>query len=246
MRKYVILLIVLVSAVASAQSVNDYKYVIVPSRFELSKKQNPFGLSMLTKSLMEKYGFVAYLDTEIPGEIRDSNCDKLYADVIERNNISKTRMIIVLKDCSNKVLFASDEGMSREKDWQQGYTEAFRNAAKSFDKLNYHYNGTVAQVQNNIVKPANDKQTIKTETIAAPIRQQFGAPLLYAQPILNGYQLVDTTPKLVMTIYITGSKDLYIAEKEALKGMLRKSDGSWIFEYYIDGQLKTEFVNIKF
>lgn len=245
MRKYAFLLIVLVSAAVSAQSVNDYKYVIVPTRLELSKKTDPFGLSSLTKSLMEKYGFVAYLDTEIPAEIRDSNCDKLYADVIERNNLSKTRLTIELKDCNKKVLFASKEGMSRTKEWQQGYTEAFRDAAQSFDQLNYHYNGTVVQVERNTVRTTNDGQTIKTETIAAPT-QQTGAPLLYAQPILNGYQLVDTTPKLVMTIFITGSKDLFIAEKDTLKGMLRKSDGNWIFEYYVNGALKTETVNIKF
>lgn len=245
MRKYALLLIVLVSAAASAQSINDYKYVIVPTRLELSKKPNPFGLSALTKSLLEKYGFVAYLDTEIPADRRDSNCDKLYADVIERNNLSKTRLTIELRDCNKKVLFASKEGMSRTKDWQQGYTEAFRDAAKSFDSLDYHYNGNVAEVLQHTVRTTNDGQTIKTETIATPA-QQTGGSLLYAQPILNGYQLVDTTPKLVMTIYITGSKDLFIAEKEALKGMLRKSDAGWIFEYYVNGALKTETLNIKF
>ena len=248
MRKYCMILFLIVSGLSFAQSVNDFKYVLVPTKFEFSKKPNPYGLSMLTKSLLEKYGFVVYLDSDdIPMEIRNANCNKLFADVLSDNGLFKTRLTIVLKDCTNKVLFTTQEGSSKEKDLQLAYNLSFRQAAQSFEQLNYKYNGTVTSVSQETVRTTNNGTTIKTEII--PVTSQVIATdksTLFAQPIANGYQLVDATPKVVMKIFTTSSKDMYIAEKDQLKGILRNNNGSWVFEYYVDGNLKAESVNIKF
>lgn len=248
MKKYCLIFLLLVCGFSFAQSVNDYKYVLVPVKFDFSKKQNPYGVTNLTKSLLEKYGFVVYLENDdIPMDIRNANCNKLYADVNTDNGFLKTRVTIVLKDCTGKVLFSSEEGSSKEKNLQQAYTIAFRQAAQSFDQLNYKYNGTVMAVSQQTIRTTNDGTTVKTETV--PVSSQQIAndqPVLFAQPIANGYQLVDATPKVVMKIFTTSSKDMYIAEKDPFKGILRNSNGNWVFEYYVDGNLKTETVTIKF
>lgn len=249
MKKYLVLLLFLVTSAGFAQSVNDYQYVIVPSKFSFTKDENKFGLNQLTKAMLQKYGFIAYLDTDdMPDDVRDHNCSKLYADVIESNTITHTKLTIILKDCRNSILFTSAEGKSKEKEWKVSYNEALRNAGKSFDELGYKYNGTVTEIKKEIVKTTNDGTTVKTETIAVTPSPQvtIDATTLFAQPILNGYQLVDTTPKKVMAIYLTGAKDLYLAEKGDVKGVLRNNKGSWVFEYYANGVLKTESLNIKF
>ncbi len=51
--------------------------------------------------------------------------------------------------------------------------------------------------------------------------------LLYAQPIENGYQLIDTEPKKVMILLNTAAKDVYsVNGKDAI---VFKRDGQWIY-----------------
>lgn len=247
MKKIFVFVFFFLSAVSFAQQVNDYQYVVVPSKFSFLKKPNEYGLNELAKALFEKYGFVTYLETDdIPEDVRNYNCNKLYADVLENNNFTTTKLTIVLKDCTNKILFTSQEGKSREKDWKIGYVSAFRDAAKSLDNLNYKYNGTITTTGREAEKTIN-APAITTELTQVHSQQtQQDVATLFAQPIENGFQLVDNTPKVVMKIYKTGSKDSYIAEKDQLKGMLRQDKGRWIFEYYTAGQLKTETLSIKF
>lgn len=244
MKKTATLFALLFSVLSFAQSVNDYKYVLVPSRFSFNKEPNAYGLNALTKSMLEKYGFVAYMDSDaMPDEVLNYNCNKLYVDVIENNNITNIRLTIVLKDCKNNILFKSEEGKSREKNWTAGYHEAFRNAAKSFDGLHYKYNGSTTQVGRELAT-ATDKSTPVSKEV--PIASALAGGMLFAQPILNGYQLVDTTPKVVMVIYSTGSKDVYLAERDAVKGILRNDNGQWVFEFYRENKLVSEKVNVKF
>jgi len=71
-------------------------------------------------------------------------------------------------------------------------------------------------------------------------------PLLYAQPIENGYQLVDATPKLVLKIFKTSQPDYFTAVSESKNGVVFKKEGVWCFEYYENNVLKSEKMNIKF
>lgn len=70
--------------------------------------------------------------------------------------------------------------------------------------------------------------------------------LLYAQAIENGFQLIDTTPKVILKIFKTVQPDYYNANVGKKIGVVYKKNGAWIFEYFIDGQLITEPLNIKF
>lgn len=68
--------------------------------------------------------------------------------------------------------------------------------------------------------------------------------VLYAQPIPNGFQLVDTTPKVVYKIRKSGAKDVYIViGRDAI---IRKNGADWILDYYVDGVLHSKSLDIKF
>lgn len=250
MKKILALLLFLTGSIAFAQSVNDYKYVIVPSQFAFLKSPNQFNMNSLTKSMLEKYGFIVFYDNEnFPAEVGDYNCNKLYADVVSNGSLIKTKIKVLLKDCKGNVLFATEEGENREKDFQLAYNLALRDASKSFDALQYKYNGSGISVERSTIKTTNDGTTVKKEVIPAKMEGTSNASAkeaYFAQPISNGYQLVDSTPKVVMKIYATSTKDIFIAEKGEFKGIVKNDNGNWIFDYYADGKLITEMLNIKF
>lgn len=69
---------------------------------------------------------------------------------------------------------------------------------------------------------------------------------LYAQELPNGYQLVDSTPKIRMKIEKTSMPDFYLARVGDTNGAVFKKNGTWFFEYYSGNDLVTEELDIKF
>jgi hypothetical protein len=49
-----------------------------------------------------------------------------------------------------------------------------------------------------------------------------------------------------MTLYSTSIKDVFIAEKENFTGLFMKKENMWYFEYYLNGQLISEKVEVAF
>ena len=52
-------------SISAQKSVNDFKYIIVPSQFEFQNNAGDFQLNEMTKFLFNKYGFIALLSTEV-------------------------------------------------------------------------------------------------------------------------------------------------------------------------------------
>jgi hypothetical protein len=238
MKKIVLLLLLFAGSVFAQSSVNDYKYVVVNARYSFQSKKDQYRLNTLTKLLLEKYGFTAFLDSDdMPEEVANYNCNKLYADVESEGNFLKTKLIIVLKDCKDNIIFTSGEGTSKDKDWGRAYNEALRGAFDSFAKLNYKYNQKVA------TSPTAAKQVSAAAVVSEPVAV---GGMLYAQPIDNGYQLIDNTPKAVMKIFRTSAKDTYIAIRGTVQGVLVSKDAQWFFEYYDKDKLISEKMAVKF
>jgi len=137
MKKYLWFVFVCFCSFLSAQNtINQYQCVIVPSQFGFTTQTDQYRINTLTKLLLEKYGFKAYLDNEeLPLEIRNSNCDKLYADVKRSGNFIITKMQLILKDCNHTVRYESSIGKSKEKEYGLAYSQALRDAFQIFGKL---------------------------------------------------------------------------------------------------------------
>ena len=241
MKKYIILLVVLASSLGFSQTINDYKYAIVPSKFTFLKGNDQFRLNTLTKLLMEKYGFVTFFDTDIlPAEVAENNCNKVFVEVLSNGNMFMTKLSVVLRDCKNTILFTSVEGKSREKEYQTSYNQALREAFNSFETLGYKYNGNsndnVNIKENSDIKGSNlNDENKKTNDL-----------VLFAQPIENGFQLIDSTPKVIMKIYKTSSPICFIANKNNIQGVLISKENQWFFEYLNSSNLVSEKVELKF
>ncbi|WP_396191214.1 hypothetical protein [Flavobacterium sp.] len=236
----IIALLVLTSNVV-AQDLNDYKYALVPSKFSFSREKDEYRLNTLSKMFMQKYGFESYLDSDIlPSDFASDNCNKVYVDVVEDNSMMITKVKVVLKDCYNQVLFTSDEGKSKLKDYTAAYNQALREAFASFEKLNHQYNG-------NGVTPKKEPQVeTKVEVKVTNSVTSNVETTLFAQPINNGFQIINAEPKVLYKIYKTSTKDFFIATKGTTQGVFFSRNNEWFFEYYQNDKLVSEKVEVKF
>ncbi len=245
MKKIIISLLVLVSSLGFSQTINDYKYAIVPSKFTFLKEIDQYRLNTLTKLLMEKYGFVTFFDTDIlPNEVAENNCNKVFVEVQSNGNMFMTKMSVVVKDCKNTVLFTSVVGKSKEKELQISYNQALREAFSSFDSLGYKYNGN-SIFNSNVNVNVKENSNIKAINLNGDNNKDNNF-ILFAQPIDNGFQLIDSTPKVIMKIYKTSISICYIAIKNNTQGVLISKDNQWFFEYLNNSKLVSEKVEVKF
>lgn len=67
---------------------------------------------------------------------------------------------------------------------------------------------------------------------------------LYAQEIKNGYQLVDSSPKVVFKIKNTSLEGVYLVEGK--NAIVYRKGSRWVVEFYENESLKKEILNIKF
>lgn len=265
MKKYVLLSLLFLSfSVYGQNTINNYKYVVVPEKFSFLKQNDQYGLNSLTKALLAEKGFTVYLDNnELPSEIANNKCQALNAEVLEKSSMFTTSLTLLLKDCQGNIVFKSKEGKSREKEYRVSYNLALREAFTSLDGVPYAYNGKVNEQQAQ--PPVAASATITTtnaplKTAIAPLQATASmvsakavqmepsqsAGTLYAQVIANGYQLIDTTPKIVLTLLKTSVQDYFIANNGAANGIVLKKNNDWFFEYYQDGKLISEKLMVKF
>ncbi|WP_339657442.1 hypothetical protein [Flavobacterium frigidarium] len=258
MKKYILLLLLVVGSVLNAQTVNNFKAVIVPLKFDFLKSENAYRLNTISKFNTKKAGFEAfYANQSIPKEM-NNRCDLLYLNVEKESGFLVTKLLVTFKDCNGNVVFQSEVGRSKEKDFEAAYMEALNEAFQSVYALHYKYEGPAANVTSNDVdqnQTYSNNQTVYApstkvnvqeveETKATTITATEG--LLYAQPIANGYQLIDATPKVVMKVTKTSNSSTYIAVKGDTQGVLVSKNGTWYFEYYKDQNLISEKVEVKF
>lgn len=255
MKSKFIYLLLLVSSIGFAQSVNDYKAVIIPLRYDFLKFDNQYRLATLTKVNLKKAGFEAYYANEAFPNGYNERCNLLNVDVVKDSGFLTTKLFVVFKDCNGKEIFKSEVGKSKEKDYEVAYTEALNRAFESVYALGYKYDGTPAinNVNTGAVTPQGSVAAVtavaETAAVAVNVPSNNAEPdgsVLFAQPIKNGFQLIDSTPKVVMKIYKTTNPSVYLATKGDLQGSLSLKDNQWYFEYYEKDTLMSEKIAVKF
>lgn len=246
MKKILLALTFLLSVYASAQEVNNYKYIILPEKFEFQKEPNQYNISNLTKMLLEKYGFAVYFpNQQYPEDLALNRCKALYGDVVKQSSMLNTSLVIELKDCQGKVVYRTEEGKSREKEWKKAYYEALRATGNSFDMLNYHYIGDDFVT---VTKPVTRTEVVDVYVASNPSQPSAGNTinLLTAKKLANGYELFDKSGSSVLKMFKTSQPDYYTAQMETRNGVVFKKDGQWYFEYYDNDKLISQKLNIQF
>ena len=230
----------------SQESLNNYKYVIIPIQYDFQKSEDSYQLNSLTKFLFNKAGFTAVLSTDnFPNDLANNRCMAFTAKLKRQSSMFITKMNFDLIDCNNTVIFSSKEGTSREKNYKKAYHEVIRKTFEDIKAKNYKY--TPKEVVKVVAKEnkVNDQViTAKEENIPVTPNVKETSDLLYAQPVKNGFQLVDSSPKVVYTIQSTSLIDVYFIKDK--NGIIFKQNGKWFLEYYYNNDLIKRDLNINF
>lgn len=256
MRIKFLLVAIFISVIGFAQSVNDYKAVIVPLKYDFMKSDNQYRMATITKSNLNKAGFNAfYANEQLPPELGD-RCQLLYVDVKKDNAFLVTKLFVEFKDCYGKVVYTSEVGRSKEKDYEVAYRESLNMAFVSVNALQYKYSGNAVASAYKAPAPAATSTTpavavstaaARNLVVVAPSPDLKDPNLLYAQPTESGYQLIDKTPKVVMKLLKTSQTNVFIAIKDNVQGsLILKEDGHWYFESYQNDKLVSEKIVVKF
>ncbi|WP_237276225.1 hypothetical protein [Tenacibaculum ovolyticum] len=248
MKKVLFILLMITTSIFSQKQVNKYKYVIVPNKFDFVKEKDKYQTSSLTKFLFNKYGFITFLaDENLPVDLVDNKCLALFGTVKSNSNLFTTKTIVELRDCSGRIIYSSNEGKSKIKDYKKAYHEAIRNSFESIKKIKYKYEPVVGTSIKQEVKNINKIQKLKvisdSEMTTNNIKDA-NVISLYAQPTVNGFQLINTKPEVVFQILKTSVEDVFILKNK--KGILYKDNNIWIVEFYLKGVKFIEKYQIKF
>lgn len=137
LRLFLLCLGLFISGSSVAQkNLQDYHYIQVPDQFEFLKGKDQYQVNSLVRFLFKKHGFIAYMGDELPIYLRKQPCKGLYADVQGKENFMYTRITVFIKDCYGNILFTSEEGKSKDKDYRKAYHGAVREAFISIEELN--------------------------------------------------------------------------------------------------------------
>lgn len=246
--KKLVFVFILFSTVAFSQNINNYKAVIIPLKYDFLKSENQYRLATLTKLNLQKAGFVAFYSNEdIPSEYKD-RCSLLTVDVKKESGFLMTKLAVVFNDCFGKLIFQSEMGKSKLKEYEAAYSEALNDAFRSINALNYKYelNQSPSKQLTQVSPVESVNSSISSSATVVQDSPNTNAELLYAQATPTGYQLVDASPKVVFKLNKTSVPTLYTAIKDNRQGVLIQKENQWFFEYYENDKLFSELVRVKF
>ena len=273
---YILLFAMGLNTVVNAQ-LNDYKYIIVPKKFDAFKSVNEYQTSTLVKYYFEENGFNALYDDALPVDLAGNRCLGLLANLEDGSNMFTTKVTITLKDCNNVEVFRSVEGISKIKEYDKAYKDAIQKAFVSFAGMDYNYvsqeqeqkesatvtlnfKDDVKSVQENskehiIEQKATTEEQVykavepKPSSIVRVVEKQSSElpnEVLYAQPTDFGYQLVDSTPKVVLKLQETSMDNVFMTDFNGYNAVVFQKDGKWLLEYSENGEKVQKELDIKF
>jgi hypothetical protein len=265
--KYIILVLFLIMSnifvFGQEKKVNNYKFIVVPDQFNFLKKKDEYKTSSLTKFLLKKNGFTVVLNSEqYPKDLIDNPCSGLKALVLDKSSMFKVKVIIELRDCSNRLLYTSDEGVSKLKEYKKGFQEAIRNAHASMIDVVYEPfllepigkdKKEIVTVNPVLVKEVKEVKlevelpginNIEEAAQVSPTNNIALDGTLYAQPKENGFQLINLKPQVVFVILNTSVKGVFVIKDK--NGLLYKKGENWIAEFYEGGEIVVKKYSIKF
>jgi hypothetical protein len=246
----------------SQESINTFKYVSVPENYSFLKSKDQYQLNSLTIFLFEKNNFTVLNSLQnYPSDLAQNKCLLLNSDIIKIKGVFKTKLQLILTDCRENIIFTSEIGQSKLKDFKKAYQEALRNAFISVASLNYDYSGSLNSPKPPlppvIDKGTNERKPPKpyapklqieaqpklTTTVPNSDTENKKAILgLIIKPTISGYDFIDNTTKKVMySVQATMFENVYIIEAQS--GIIYKRGNSWVREYYQQNKTIIEALN---
>ena len=135
-----IILFFYISVNFAQNSLNAYAYIIIPKKYDFLKEENKYQLNALTKFLFDKQGYKTLMQYDsYPLDLTKNACLAATVSVVDMSKMFASMLVIELRDCKNKVIFTSEKGRSKEKDYKKSYHQALRNAFISIENMEYNF-----------------------------------------------------------------------------------------------------------
>ncbi len=219
-----LLLLLFISNIITAQSTNNYKFASVPSKFEFQKEKNQYRINSTLKSFFQQKGFTTFLDDDIlTQEFSASNCNKIYVDLEVKNTYFSTALFVIIKDCKNTILSKSEEGYSRSKDSKVAYNEALLTALKSLKYLQFK---------------SLEQQSLPVKTVSDVMPTKTLEPAKTASN--TSFKMFSKKTNSIVTLQKTSQPSVFIATSDTKNGVVTLLNTIYIFEYYDNDALISE------
>lgn len=235
MRKVTVITFFLLSVLSFGQSLNDYNKAIVLAKFPFQKSDNQYRINATVKAFLNEKGIETYIENEkMPDGFQDIKCDKLYVDAQEENTMFVTKIKFLFKDCYGAVLFTTDLGQSREKEYAISYNLASIEALKTFDKSKYKYSGKISKSEMQDKSNANEvpNNTVPETKLVADKNDVF-------------FKVIDKITNTEFVLYKTSKSGFYLTTFLGRNGVVFSKDNNWYFEYVDRDKVVTEKIDVK-
>lgn len=252
---------------------SDYKYVIVEKQFHFQNEADEYDLNRLVKFLFEKQGFDAILEGEpLPDDVKANYCLAMTSE-LKATGALKTKAMVILRDCDNNVVFTSEEGITKIKEFDRAYEMAIRKTFESFAEIDYYYvpsERVIAKGKDSddsdaqkeeIVKLKAEIETLKSESEAEEqkVDEEVEKAEATVETVSNpakmtffakkeassgNYQVFDKDNKQMMVLMSSGREGLFMV-KDA-NAVVYKEDGKWYLSENVDGQQVIKEIELQF
>ena len=210
-----LVIIVTCSNLSLAQKrLSDYSFVVVPDEFEFLSKANQYQLNDMAKYYLTKNGFNTYYFSELPSV---DNCDGLWADVESIAGFTRTKILVVLKDCKGIEVYRSQPGASKQKEYKKSYQDALRKAFLSFEELNVQQKAVVVRTS------ASGASSQEASVVIAPLESKSN------RGPVNKFNAYTYNAKSYLLKRVEGGYNVYDASGAdlILKGTIEDSENGY-------------------
>ena len=265
-KTYLFLLVLTATLSSWAQSsINNYKYISVSEKFDFLKSKDQYQLNSLTEFLLKKNGFtVLNKSGNYPMDLAQNNCLLLNANVVKIKGLLTTKLQLILTDCRDKVVFSSEIGKSKLKEYQKAYHEALRDVF-ALSEFNYAYVesnssdvlptptppqtpdvmliDSASEISAEVIEEKEEVQE-EVKEIEESVAIVEAATGLIIRQTNSGYNFLDRGSKTVKySVHATLFENVYIIDDQ--EGILYKRGQSWVREFIENGKTTIEALNIQ-
>ncbi|MBX2827321.1 MAG: hypothetical protein KTR22_04130 [Flavobacteriaceae bacterium] len=235
MNKFVVAALFIICSLTQSFSQKDlssYSFVVVPDKYDFQFEKDQYQLNSLTKFLFNKHGFHAFFNNELPNVER---CDGLWADIVRESGFIWTKMRVVIKDCNDEVIYTSEEGRSKLKEYGKAYQDGIRKAFESIIALGvrqkemnvFDFSEETSEVKNQVTEAGEVKED-RVEEKVEEVKESLPAEVLDKTDIRSKDTFYENNGKVFILKEVAGGYKLYelIADSLTLKGLInQEADG---------------------
>ena len=210
MKNLIATILLLSLSSTQAQNVSDYKYVIVPQKFADFEK-NDYNLNSKLKMLLRKknYEIIAEGVTEKPEDLQFNQCLATKVDIKELKDSFKNKLEVIFTNCNQKIV-GTYQGVSKIKDFEEGFEEALQLATAQINKQNAKAIPEVMKVE-QIPIVSNNMNTVNNSK--TNIYTQNGNIFILASTTNGEFLLVNQNDsKVIAQFYPSSQKNVYHVE----------------------------------